>query len=216
MATASAVLNRSLRKILSPALREIGFQHVDARKAWFWREQCIWVFIVKAVGHYFSQGTGWPPGSVGVELGVYYTFAPRPPTIEVDDDGRLRPAEYLCHVRSHLDCHLNQAARTRTLEAPPERTRTDLWWFDPEAGDADAIAADVKRSLLEDGLAWYSEVSDLRRAFSIIERMNDCLEKFTKAALLARRIGDDEARKKYDALAEAEARRIGVNLDRGT
>jgi hypothetical protein len=50
----------------------------------------------------------------------------------------------------------------------------------------------------------------------LVEKERDCFGKFTKAALLAHRIGDEARWRKYDALAEAEARRIGHDLDRST
>jgi hypothetical protein len=216
MISTSALLNKALRQHVAPLLREAGFGHVDARNAWSWGEDCIWVFSVRAVGNYFSQVTGWPPGSVGVWLGVFFTFTPQPPGLKVDGRGRLCPPEHMCHMRSHLDCGLDQSARARALRSPAERQRTDIWWVEPDGDHAGEVAQDIARSLRKHGLDWFKHVSDLPSALASVEATHDCFVKFSKAALLAKRIGDEDRWRKYDGLAEAEARRIGQSLDRAT
>lgn len=216
MVSTSALLNKALRQCVAPLLREAGFGHVDARNAWAWQEDCIWAFSVRAVGNYFSQVTGWPPGSVCAWLGVFFTFTPQPPGIKLDERGRLRPPEHMCHMRSRLDCGMDQSARIRTLQNPGERLRTDIWWVDPDGGNAGEVARDIARSLVERGLPWFKHSSDLRNALASVEATHDCFVKFSKAALLAKRIGDHDRWRKYDGLAEAEVRRIGGSLDRAT
>src|SRR5580698_5536526 len=102
MTSTSALLNKPLRAQLFPILRNAGFEHMDARNAWSWRDDFIWVLNIRAVGAYFSSVTGWPPGSVGVWLGVFFAFGPRPNGLKTDEKGRLRPPERFCHMRSHL------------------------------------------------------------------------------------------------------------------
>ena len=214
MASTSAMLNRPLRARVAPILREAGFEQVDARNAWSWRGDAIWVFNVRAVGNSFSGVTGWPPGSVGVWLGVFFTFAPRPSRLTIDDQGRPRPAEYLCHMRTHLAIDVDQSRRTAHLRNPAERKRTDIWWVQPDGANADEVASDIAESLRHHGLPWYASASNVERALEVGEAQHDCFTKFSKAAFLARRLGDEERFLKYDALAEAEARRIGHSLDR--
>lgn len=216
MASTSATLNKPLREHVAPRLREAGFQHVDARNAWSWRADCICVFNVRVVGSSFSSVTGWPPGSAGAWLGVFFTFGPRPPNIKVDRQGRLRPAEHLCHLRSHLDRRVDQSSRTRNLTNPQERKRKDIWWVDPDGANAEEVASDIATAVSEQALPWFAHASDLESALALVETMHDCFAKFTKAALLARRLGRDELWRKYDGLAEAEALRIGASADRGS
>jgi hypothetical protein len=216
MASTSALLNRSLRRRVAPLLRESGFQQVDARNAWSWRGESIRVFQIRAVGSYFSGSTGWPPGSVCTWLGVFFTFTPQPPGLKHDEQGRSRPQEHLCHMRSHLTCGLDQSARVRVLPNPLERRRNDVWWVEPDGSNADEVADDVAASLVAQGLPWFERASSPRNALALVEATHDCFVKFALAALLARRIGDDERWQRYDGLAEAEARRIGRSLDRET
>lgn len=216
MATTSALLNKPLRKLVAPILREAGFQQVDARNGWSWRNDLIWVFNIRAVGNYFSGVTGWPPGSVCAWLGVFLTFAPRPNGMKIDDQERLLPTEHLCHMRTHLVSGVDQSSRIRLLGNPAERERRDIWWVQPDGENVDEVASDVARSLQNAGLPWYARVSNLESALRLVEGERDCFVKFVKVALLARRLGDDERWRKYDALAEAAARRIGHSLDRNT
>jgi len=189
---------------------------MDARNAWLWQRDFIWVFNVRAVGAYFSGVTGWPPGSVGVWLGVFFAFAPRPNGLKIDDKGRLRPPEHVCHMRSHLVRRLDQAALMNTLQNHAERRRTDIWWVDPGGENAELVADDITTSLVSEGLPWYSQASNPEVALSMVEAEPDCFVKFTKAALLAKHLGDETRWQKYDVLADAEARRIGRRLDRNS
>jgi len=216
MTSTSALLNKPLRQRLAPLLREAGFQHVDARNAWSWSEDSIRVLSVRAVGNYFSGVAGWPAGSICVWLGVFFTFTPRPSGVKLDEQGRARPSEHLCHMRSHLDCGLDQSARTCTLQNAAERQRSDIWWVESDGQNADVVASDIAAALVKHGLPWFTQSSNLQSALATVESTHDCLVKFTKAALLAKRIGDHERWQKYDELAAAEARRIGHSLDRDT
>jgi hypothetical protein len=216
MASTSALLNTALRSRVAPILKEAGFQQVDARNGWSWRNDFIWVFNVRAVGRYFSGVTGWPPGSVGVWLGVFFEFAPRSGGLTTDEHGRLLPPEHACNMRSHVSCGLDQTRHTRSLSLRAERKRTDIWWVEPDGGNADQVASDIAKSLVAEGLPWYARASHPENALGMVEGERDCFSKFAKAALLAKYIGDEKRWRKYDALAEAEARRIGHSLDRNT
>ena len=211
--TTSAIVNKALQASVAPVLRDAGFAKVEARNGWRWLEKAVWVFNVRAVGAYFSSGTEWPPGSVCVWLGVYYTFMPADIEIAKDDSARLVPAEHLCHRRSHLDCRLDQSANTKRLPVELERRRTDIWWVDPDGGNADAVAADIAGALRAQGLPWYERQSDLAAVLREVESDRDCFVKFDLAALLAREIGDRERARKYASLAAAEGRRIGRRDD---
>jgi hypothetical protein len=215
MASTSALVNKSLRRRVAPYLREAGFQYVDARNAWSWQSDSIRVFNIRAVGDYFSQSTGWPPGSVCVWLGVFFTFMPRPPGLKNDDHGRPRPQEHLCHMRSQLTSSLDASARTQTLVNPLERKRRDIWWVESDGTNGDEVAADIASSLVSEGLPWFKRASDLPSALTMIEATHDSFVKFSTAAFIARQIGDEERWRKYEHLAETEARRIGQTFDRG-
>jgi hypothetical protein len=117
-------------------------------------------------------------------------------------------------MRSHLVCGVDQAVLTSTLRNPAEQRRTDIWWVEPGGENAEQVADDIIASLVTDGLPWYEQASNPEVALDLVEGQHDCFVKFTKAALLAKYLGDEERWRKYDVLAETEARRIGRSLDR--
>ncbi len=213
MPSTSAIMNRALRAHVLPVLRNADFMQMDARNAWRWQEKTIWVFNIRAVGNYFSSVTGWPPGSVGVWLGVYYPFFPREPHIKADKHGRLLPAEHMCHTRTHLDCTLDQSARVASLLNPAERRRTDIWWIDPQGESSVSASTNIAAALAEEGLPWLRDNSDLSRTLKEVEAERDCFTKFDTAALLAREIGDADKMRVYARLALAEGRRIKRIVD---
>lgn len=214
MTSSSSIINKAFRGHLSPALRTAGFEKVDARNGWAWKKDCIWVLTVRAVGSYFSAVTGWPPSSVGVSLGAYYPFIPRPKPVKNDKDGRLIPAEYECHMRSHLERRLLQDNRVTILNNPAERSRQDLWWIDRDGANADEVALDIVGVFTEIALPWFDKCADLEIALSAVEAERDHLDKFVLAAYLAGKLGRSETREKCARLAEQEGQRIGVQPDK--
>ena len=213
MPSTSAIVNRALRAHVAPILRETGFTKIDARNGWRWLDKVVWVFNIRAVGSYFSGVTEWPPGSVGVWLGVFYSFMPTDFPVKVDDEGRPLPAEYLCQMRSHLECTLDQSQRAGRLPNPVERHRKDIWWIEPDGSNAPSAAADIASSLTGQGVPWFEAHSNLARTLSEVEGGHDCFVKFDTAALLARELGDRAKVLKYSERAAAESRRIGLSID---
>jgi hypothetical protein len=210
VASTSSLLNAQLRRHVAPALRSAGFSRVDARNGWAWQEHSILVFNIRAVGRHFSEVTGWPPGSIGAWLGVFFGFIPDPARDELktDDDGKLLPAEFHCHLRTHLDRGLRQTRFTRKLANRVERKRRDIWWVEPDGSNAEEVAVDIAKSLAKDGLSWYRQCGDLQTALGIVERERDCLAKFHRAAHLARHICDRAKAERYFSLEAAEKERI--------
>ena len=214
MSTTSAILNRSLRRVVCPILHDAGFDKVDARNAWRWRDQVICIFNIRAVGNYFSEVTGWPPGSICVWQAVFYRFMPQAIAIAHDTNGRLRPAEHQGHMRTHLDHGLDQSERTSQLPKSAERCRKDVRWVERDGSNAEDVADDVAMLLRERGLAWFDRLSNIEAALAEVEASHDCYVKFDKAAHLARALGDRERWRKYAFLAETEATRIDRPVDR--
>jgi hypothetical protein len=208
MPSTSSIVNRSLRAIVNPALRVSGFTKVDARNGWRAVGKVIWVLNIRAVGGRFSRVTGWPPGSVAVFLGVFYSFIPEEWPVKRDRDGRLVPDVPYCQMRSKLACSLDQSDRTGRLSFPQERRRKDLWWIDPDGGGASLAATDIVAALRDHGLPWFTRYSDLARTFAEVESQRDGFTKFDTAAFLARELGQQDKWASYAQRAKAERERI--------
>jgi hypothetical protein len=117
-------------------------------------------------------------------------------------------------MRSHLPRGIDQSEFMTTLHNPAERRRMDIWWVEPGGENAEHVAHDVAMAMASQGLPWYAKASDPKSALDLVERQRDCFVKFTKAALLAKYLGDEQLWRRYDASAEAEAIRIGRSVDR--
>lgn len=130
----SPEINKTIRRILSPSLREAGFNKVNSRQNWAWIDHCIWVLEIRAVGKYFSDVTGWLPMSINVDLGIYYDFIPsRNCEIKIGTQDELLPKPFQCHLENQLNCHINQARYKNHLDNPAEKEREDIWWVEPDA-----------------------------------------------------------------------------------
>jgi hypothetical protein len=209
----SPEINKVIRRILSPALRETGFMHVQTRNNWAWYDDVIWVLNIRAVGHYFSRVTGWPPMSVCVWIGTFYTFFPLVSEIKHDRQGRLLPAEWLCQMRGHLSCTLDQADLKERLTTWPEKKRNDIWGIEPDGSNLEAVIGNIKMVYVVEGPKWFEQMSDLRQAFQMIEQERDCCDKFRRATYFARRLGNKPKFDHYRELWKAEARRTGLPYD---
>lgn len=206
-------IDKLLRRHLSPILRESGFTKVSARKSWGWHGPCTWVLQIRAVGNYFSQVTGWPPMSVCVWTGVYYDFVPfagHTPH-KTDNRGRLIPDEAHCQVRSHLSCTLDQKAYTKALSNPGERSREDIWWFEPDGNNMAEAVENIAQCFVSEGEPWFRRYTDLPATLAYIESEGDCLVKYYNAKYFAKHLGLDELYSRYADLAEKEEARIAAS-----
>jgi hypothetical protein len=199
-------INKLLRRYLSPILRDNGFSKVSARKAWGWRDKCVRVLLVRAVGNHFSQVTGWPPMSVCVWAGVYYDFIPfnghLPPGL--DEKGRLAPDVSSCHLTLDLLCSLDQSQFTHQLFNPAEHERKDIWWLEPDGSNMVDVVENITLNFVDQGIPWLRRYTDLELAFADVELERDCYIKYYRASYLAKELGLEAKYKFYAQLRDEE------------
>lgn len=158
MAIGSADVNRVLRRVLNPALREIGFTKFKGRCAWRYLEDCLWVLQIRAVGNHFGLVTGYPPMSLGGELCIFFPDFPSPDPVlpnskpSQDADGKYVPKPPECQIRYPLMVQLDQAADRVSIESAVERRRDDVWFVTPDGSNLEAVVEDVRRSVVEWGV----------------------------------------------------------------
>lgn len=205
----SPEINKVIRKILSSTLKENGFDRVNTRHNWGWKDRCIWVLDITAVGKYFSDVTGWSPMSVYVELGIYYDFVPpKDGEIKIGTRGELLPKPHQCQLQKQLYRSLDQFIYTDLLDNPAEKKRNDIWWVELDGSNIEEVINDIKQSFLNDGLVWFLKNSDLKTAFKEIESEHDSFNKFYKARYFAEQLNEDLKFEKYSHLLEQEQKRI--------
>jgi len=150
----SPEVNKVIRRIISPALREKGFIKVRTRHNWRYLEDRIWYLMIKSVGSYFSDVAGYPPQSLVAEYGVYFTdFPPNPrPALrtepKIDRDGLIIPKEYECHYRSSLRIIASQKDLRNSLTSSAEKNREDIWWVSKDGSNIYEAVEDMKQSVL--------------------------------------------------------------------
>lgn len=150
----SSEVNRSIRAVLSPALRVAGFQKVRTRHNWRYLSDTVWALHIKAVGAYFSSVTGFPPMSLVAELGLYYLAFPGYPNVPspIDVDGLPIPPITHCHTRLSLELQSSQDHLRPATMLPAERRRPDVWWLEPNGSNLDEAIADIRDSVLVFGI----------------------------------------------------------------
>jgi len=206
----SPEINKVLRRYLRPVLIENGFDLIESRKGWGYKSPCVWTFGIRAVGSYFSDVTGWPPMSVSVSVGIYYQFIPWivPRPLKVDSKGRLQPDIGDCHRKAQVYRSLDQSVYTSSLSHGPERARRDLWWIEEDGSNVADVIENITFCVLEQGIPWLLENSDIERVFAVVEGEMDCLVKYQTASAFARHLGNAEKHAHYQRLAGAEGQHL--------
>ncbi|KQL50497.1 hypothetical protein AN964_22840 [Heyndrickxia shackletonii] len=205
----SPEINKVIRQILSPTLKENGFDKVNTRHNWGWHNHCTWVFDITAVGKNFSDITGWSPMSVYVDLGIFYDFVPpKDGEIKIGTKNELIPKPHQCQLQKQLHCRVDQSIYTNKLDNPAEKKRNDIWWIEPNGSNIEEVINDIKQSFLSDGLEWLLKNTDLETAFKEIESEHDSFNKFYKARCFAEHLNDNFKFEEYSELLEKEQKRI--------
>ena len=157
----SPEINKVIRKYMSPALREQGFQKVNTRHNWKFNEHCVWVIDVTAVGSYFSDVTGWPSMSVDVECGIYYPILNDEDfDVKIGKNGESLPRAHHCYLRLSLERTLDQSTYTQTLQNQAERNRKDLWWIEPDGSNVDEVVMNIRDVILNQAIPWFENYMD--------------------------------------------------------
>ena len=158
----SSDVNRALRTGLEPTLRELGFTRLKSRHYWRYFPDCVWALHLKAVGSFFSSVTGFPPASLVVELGVYYLNFPSGPIAALDPGGQPIPGITDCQVRLSLVNQRNQIALRPASMLGPERSRTDIWWLNPDGSNLLEAVEDIREAVVAFGIPFLEKPYNTR------------------------------------------------------
>lgn len=168
----SSDIDKLIRKIIFPSLKENDFRKIKGRTAWGWCDDCIWVFNIKAVGHFHSIITNWPSASLTVNLGIYYTYLPHIREAKKDESGLMYPKEYECNRRAQLTCSYDQLKYTEHVECnSSEKKRRDIWWIQPDGSNIGEVINDINNRYLENAVKWFWEKSNKELTLQEAERL---------------------------------------------
>jgi hypothetical protein len=140
----SYVVNKAIRRLIWPLLREAGFTQFTARYAWRYATGKIDVVNFQSFNSYLADGLRCTTFSFSVNLGCSFDAIPKRATVE-RINGYLRPREWECHFRLRLQKTISQ----------PELQRTDIWYVDPSEQNLEIVIEDAKRAIMEIGLPWF-------------------------------------------------------------
>jgi hypothetical protein len=147
-------VNRALRGVVWPALEQRGFKRRTARTAWRDGADQIDVVNFQSFNSYNAGVLGVTTFSFAVNLGV---FARCRPTGQINErDGALWPAEYDCDFRHRLKRRVRQS-----------HDHADIWSVAADGSNLDSVVEDARKVLLEEGLAWFDQLSCLDAMYAM-------------------------------------------------
>jgi hypothetical protein len=164
--TISAQIDKAIRKILFPVLKDQGFLKVKIRNSWRYNEKCIWVFNLRVSNQHYP-----PLTTIFIFQGIYYTFLADANFLpKTDKEGRLIPEEWRGHVRNTLLLEkVDQTFFTEMLDYPSDYQRKDAWFIKPDGSNIETAIEDIKSAFLNQGLKWFNDFTNLEYAFNAID-----------------------------------------------
>ena len=154
-------VNKQIRALVQPYLKQIGFSRFTPRTAWRYRERKIDVINFQSFNSYLAESLGCTTYSFALNLGCYFTDIPsayaQNPVRE--KDGNLLPEEYRCHFRRTLRKGLRQA----------EFRRRDIWYIDPEGDNLAQVIADAIHIIKTKAEPWFEKHENLDQVLSELQ-----------------------------------------------
>ena len=152
----STAVNRAIRALAWPLLRDRGFTSFTSRTAWRDREQLIDVINFQSFNRYNADVLGCTTFSFAVNFSIYLADLPsdHPPAIR---NNRLRPAEYQGHVRRRL-----RPTHPRLSKAK------DIWLVDEDGHNAENVVAEAAIALAETTDSWFVAFGSRGQVLSVL------------------------------------------------
>ena len=140
----SSIVNRAIRSLAWPVLRDRGFTSFTSRTAWRDRDQFIDIINFQSFNRYNADAVGCTTFSFAINLSIYLTDVPSDRAPNVRDD-RVRPAEYEGHIRRRL------------LPASPYLSRAqDIWLIDEQGQNTEGTVAQAALALADTADSWFA------------------------------------------------------------
>ncbi|PKR85340.1 hypothetical protein [Heyndrickxia camelliae] len=186
-------VDRKIKRILLPILREYGFISMNCRNYYALHKECIWVLNLDHVGNYISDLSGWSAQSLNAMVGIYFNFIP--PIWNENNRREKFPTYDECQLQMELCSQKWQKDNT--------------WWFCSDGKNMEEIMDDIKNTFLLTGVPWLERYSNIEHAFKKIEGEVNSYHKFYKAKCFAKHLKQWDKYEKYDRLFRNEAIKFG-------
>lgn len=149
----SKVVNKAIRDILRPFLKENGFTKFTGRDSWRVKKDTVEVINFQSFNSYNADILGVTTVSFGVNLGVYYNGINSIPF--ANKMNKEFPKEYECQARRSLLKNIDQ-----------EYSRPDIWLIEKNGSNIEECINDVRSVLQKMGIDWLNRFSDLNYALN--------------------------------------------------
>jgi hypothetical protein len=145
----SSVVNKQIRRIVWPLLRDAGFTQFTTRSAWRYAPTKIDVVNFQSFNSYLAEGIGSTTSSFAIRPGCSFDAIPRRETVE-RRDGYFRPKEWECHFRLAL----------RKTIVQPDLKREDVWYVDPLGQNLGMVMENAIQTISDVAFSWFDRFND--------------------------------------------------------
>jgi hypothetical protein len=143
-------VNRELRRVVRPALREEGFTEFSDRNAWRYFDDWIWCVNFQSFSAYLAEGIGCTSFSFAVNLGLYLR-RPTSASATVLD----RPKELDCTFRFQAHKTLSQPV-FHAYGRKEATDRPDVWFVAADGSNLSEAVEDARAVVTGPGLGQLS------------------------------------------------------------
>jgi len=145
-------VEKVLKEMLWPLLKQHGFQVFKGRAAWRHTEKRIDVVEIQFFPREKADQWGITPYSFALPMGCFFPFAPSEyePMIKREKN-LILPNEAQCHLRRTTLKTLNQ----RECNIP------NIWYIDPRGKYLNAVIEDIKNQFSGEIFAWFERFDNL-------------------------------------------------------
>jgi hypothetical protein len=144
----SKTVDKQIRAVVWPRLRDAGFVKIAGRNTWRFQERSIDVVNFQSFNSYLAAGVGCTTFSFAVNLGVYYPCTEDAPW-----------ADRKCALPKEFDCQARRQPRKRIAQV--ELDRADIWYVRANGTNVSEVVSDATDVLVAEGLPWLARFDDL-------------------------------------------------------
>jgi Domain of unknown function (DUF4304) len=155
-------VNREIRAIVWPLLKEAGFVRSTARTFRRYTDNSVDVVNFQSFNSYQASSSVMTTYSFAINLGCYFTAIPRTWPLKRKGD-LLLPEEWHCHFRRRLRKAIHQ----------PQLEMSDGWYIDEEGYYLESAVHDARMALLHQAIPWFKRYSDYREVLRTLREEDD-------------------------------------------
>ena len=150
-------VNRTIRSVVRPILKDQGFTVFTARTAWRHHGHAVDVINFQSFNRYLADTIECSTFSYAVNLGIFLTSVRVARDVPVRS-GVLCPAEYACHIRRKVES---------TLPTVPKHP--DIWLIDETGDNVEQTVQGTAFALIETAMPWFDALRDPATVLAMLQ-----------------------------------------------